>query len=859
MNKISKTYNAQEVEDKIYETWEKSGFFNPDNLVGKKSFVISMPPPNATGQLHIGHAMFLTLEDLMVRYHRMLGEKTLWLPGTDHAAIATNAKVEKLLAKEGKTKYDLGQDKFIERVQEYVKESQGTIRKQIRKIGSSCDWSRERYTMDAGLTQAVQTQFVNMYQDGLIYKGYRIVNWCPHCESTLADDEAEHEEQNAKLFYIKYNDIFTVATSRPETKLGDTGIAVHPDDKRYKKYVGQILDIDLAGHKIKVKVFADKEVDMEFGTGAIGVTPAHSLVDFAWAEKHDLEKIQVINEKGIMTNAAGKYAGKKVLAARESLFKDLEKNQQIDKIEDYTQATSICYRCNTVIEPLMSRQWFVKVESLKKKAISVVREGKIKFVPERFNKIYFQWMENLHDWCISRQIWFGHRMPVWYKVEDKEKKNPVVQIEKPKGDYFQESDTLDTWFSSGLWTFSTLGWPAYAKASAGKPNKTKDLKEFHPTTVMETGYDIIFFWVARMILMSLYALDEVPFKTVYLHGLVRTKDGKKMSKSHPETCIDPLDSIKKYGCDALRMALIIGNSPGNDLKIYDEKIASYRNFINKLWNVSRYILMSAESLEIKELNINTLADHWIISRLHNIIQNTTDNLNKFNFGQAGEDLYNFVWHDFADWYLEITKFQPNQSMLLYILENILKLLHPFAPFITETIWQSLDQNKLLLVEQWPVAQNKLIKNKAEKEFAYLQDIIVQIRNLRAQYRIEPKTIINLYATEKYLEEEQQIIEKLARCKLNHEDTKGTKTTKIRNNQYEFKIILSELIDVEKEKKRLEKEIKNLTANIGSLEKRLSNKNFINKAPKNIVEQEQQSLLERKKLLQDLENNLRQLS
>jgi len=873
MKDIPKTYNAQAVEDKIYQTWEKSGYFNPDNLPtprlrqaslkGEKKFVISMPPPNATGQLHIGHAMFLTLQDLMIRYHRMLGEKTLWLPGMDHAAIATNAKVEKLLAQEGKTKYDLGQEKFIQRVQEYIEESKKTIRKQIKKMGSSCDWSRERYTMDAGLTKAVQTQFINMYRDGLIYKGYRIVNWCPHCESTLADDEVEHKDQNAKLYYIKYNDVFTVATSRPETKLGDTGIAVNPDDKRYKKYIGKILDIDLAGHKIKVKVFADKEVDMEFGTGAIGVTPAHSLVDFAWAEKYKLEKIQVINEKGLMAKKAGKYAGQKVLEARKNFLKDLKQAGLLAKEEDYNQAISICYRCNTAIEPLMSRQWFIKVENLKKKAIKVVKDGRIKFVPERFNKIYFHWMENLHDWCISRQIWFGHRMPVWYKNEDQEKKQPIVQTNIPGKDYFQESDTLDTWFSSGLWTFSTLGWPDCAKASSGKSEKTGDLKEFHPTTVMETGYDIIFFWVARMILMSLYALNEVPFKTVYLHGLVRTKDGKKMSKSHPETCIDPLDAIKKYGCDALRMSLIVGNSAGNDLKMYDEKIANYRNFINKLWNVSRFILMNAESYEIKELNINTLADHWIISRLQSLIKNTTNNFNNFNFGQAGDDLYNFLWHDFADWYLEITKFQPNQSMLLYILENILKILHPITPYVTENIWQSLNQKKLLMVEEWPQVQEKLIDHKVERDFVNLQDIIVQIRNLRAQYKIEPKKIIILSSLKKLAPEEKVAIEKLARvevrCDWNHEDTKDTKSAKISNSQYKFNIVLSDLIDVNKEKKRLEKEIKNLSVNISGLEKRLSNKNFIDKAPKNIVEQEQQNLKDRKELLDNLNNSLKLLS
>lgn len=855
MNKeIPKVYDAQKVEDNIYEIWEKSGFFNPDNLQGEKTFTISMPPPNATGQLHIGHAMFLTLQDLMIRYHRMLGEKTLWLPGTDHAAIATNAKVEKILASEGKTKHDLGQDKFIERVQEYIEQSKTTIRKQIKKMGSSCDWSRERYTMDEGLTQAVQTQFINMYNDGLIYKGYRIVNWCPHCESTLADDEVEYKEQKTKLYYFKYSKDFpiTIATTRPETKLGDTAVAVNPKDERYQQYIGKSYEVDFVGVKLNIQIIADYNIEKEFGTGALGVTPAHSAIDWQMAEKNNLKKIKVIDEQGIICSDFGEYSKLSIEQAREKIIANLKQKGLLEKEEDIQNNLSICYRCANVIEPLPSKQWFVKVADLKKKAITVVKKGEIKFVPERFSKIYFHWMENLHDWCISRQIWFGHRMPVWYKKEDKEKNKPIVQVENPGKDYIQESDTLDTWFSSGLWTFSTLGWP----------NKTNDLKTFHPTTVMETGYDIIFFWVARMILMSLHALDDVPFKTVYLHGLVRTKDGKKMSKSHPETCIDPLDAIAKYGCDAIRLALIVGNSPGNDLRIYDEKIANYRNFINKLWNISRFIMMNSEKIEIRELSIHTLADQWIMSRLQKVIQSVTDNIDKYNFGQAGDDLYNFIWHDFADWYIEITKFQPNQPLLLYILENILMLLHPFAPFVTEEIWQNFQQKNLLLVTKWPKVQNKLTNDKSEKEFNLLQDIIIQIRNLKAQYKIEPKKIISLYTKEKIPADEKVIIEKLARCQVNHEQnhegTKGSRITKINNSQYSFTAVLGELIDVDKEKKRLEKEIEHLSANIANLERRLNNKNFIARAPKNIIELEQKNLAERKKLLLNLEKNWNKL-
>ncbi len=703
MNKgLDKAYSAQQYEDQIYQQWEKSGFFNPDNLPGarqRKPYSIAMPPPNATGQLHIGHAVMLALQDLLIRYQRMQGRRTLWLPGTDHAAIATNAKVEKILREQGQSKEELGQEKFVAKVKEYITQSQGTIKKQIRKMGSSCDWSRERYTMDEGLTLAVQEMFVKMYQDGLIYQGERLVNWCPHCHSTLSDDEVDYKENQDKLYWIKYGP-FVLATTRPETKLGDTAVAVYPDDSRYKKMIGKKLMIPGVLGEFEVTVVADQSVDPRFGSGAIKVTPAHSFADAEIAARHGLRSKQIINEDGRMMANCGKYAGLTTAEARAVIVKDMKKMGLLEKIENYQNNLSVCYRCGTPIEPLPSKQWFVKVEPLKKKAIQAVQKGKIKIIPARFEKTYLNWMTNLHDWCISRQIWFGHRMPLWHRQGQIK-----VQLARPGQDWIQESDTLDTWFSSGLWTFSTLGWP----------RQTKDLKEYHPTSVMETGYDILPLWVSRMILLSVYALDEVPFRIVYLHGLVRTKTGAKMSKSKPETCIDPLDMIKQYGADALRLSLLSGTAPGNDLRLYPEKIAGYRNFVNKLWNVARYIL-TKDKPEGK-LALKTPAEKWIISSLQNLIKEVTKLIEDYQFSLASEKIYEWLWHELADWYLEINKKESNNGVLFYCLEQILKLAHPFVPFVTEVLWQALGQKELLMIQAWPQVDKKLIDLKAEKEFA----------------------------------------------------------------------------------------------------------------------------------------------
>ncbi|MFA6436380.1 MAG: valine--tRNA ligase, partial [Candidatus Gracilibacteria bacterium] len=595
MAQIDTAYNAKKVEDALYKKWEKSGGFTPKIDPKKKPFTIALPPPNATGQLHLGHATMLAIEDIMVRFHRMKGQPTLWLPGTDHAAIATQNKVEKIIAEEGTNRHEMGRRKFLERVKKYVANSQDTIRNQMRKMGASVDWTRERYTLDDGLSEAVRDAFVKMHHDGLIYRGHRIVNWCPRCASTLADEELEYKEQKTKFYYLKYGPV-VIGTARPETKFQDKIIIVHPKDKRYKKWIGKKMMVPWIDGEVEAQFVADETADMKMGTGAMTITPAHSFVDFDLAKKYGFEIVQIIDEQGKITSAGGPhFQGLPVKEAREKVIEALQQKGLVDHIdENYVHNLSVCYRCGTAVEPLVSRQWFVNVtkkirgKSLKDRTLEAVKKGKIKIVPDRFKKVYFHWVENLRDWCISRQIWWGHQIPVWYCEDKKSPKceEPIVANKTPekcphcKGKNLkQDPDTLDTWFSSGLWTFSTLGWP----------KKTKDLAYFHPTSVLETGYDILFFWVIRMVLMTTYLTNEIPFETVYLHGLVRDKEGRKMSKSLGNG-IDPLDMIEKYGTDAVRLSLVLGSSPGNDMRLYEEKIAGYRNFVNKIWNGARYVL-----------------------------------------------------------------------------------------------------------------------------------------------------------------------------------------------------------------------------------------------------------------------------
>lgn len=840
MQELAKAYEPKKYEKDIYKAWEESGYFNPDNLKSTgESFVISMPPPNATGILHLGHAAGLTYEDLMIRYNRLLGKKTLWVPGTDHAAIATQTKVEKILAEEGLNRETLGREKFLQRVRDYVASSQGTIRSQVRCMGASCDWSRERYTFDEGLSSAVNEAFIKMYEDGLIERDYRIVNWCPRCASTLADDEVEYKEQTGKLYYIKYGP-FVVATTRPETKLADTGVAVNPKDKRYKEYVGQTLDIDLAGHKIKVKVFADKSVDQEFGSGVVGVTPAHSATDYDFAKNHDLEIIKLIDEQGNILESGGKYQGMTTLEARDAFVKDLEKAGQINKIEEIDNNLSICYRCDTAIEPLTSDQWFVRVnkkipgrnKSLKELAVEAVKGGDIKILPDRFEKIYYHWMDNLHDWCISRQIWWGHRIPVWYDEDNNVivARDEVEAKDKAKGKKIrQDEDTLDTWFSSSLWTFSTLGWP----------EKTEDLKNFHPTSVMETGYDIIFFWVARMIIMTEYVLETKPFDTVYLHGMIRDKQGRKMSKSLGNG-IDPIEMSDKFGTDALRLSMVIGSSAGADLKLYEEKISGYRNFVNKLWNISRFILMSVDDIKVvvDEPKAQTMADKWILSEFNQLIENINKDFEQYRFSQAGERLYEFTWSKLADWYLEIAKIEKNKDeILLYILKNLLILWHPFTPFVTEEIWKQLGSDDFIMVAQWPKANE--YDKKVLKQFSEFQELITNIRNLKVENKIPPTDFPECFIDNKNLTASDiEVVAKLARVKMIDNDL-GQKPIKVGNSKVYINLH-KELSP--KERESLEKYIK-------STEAKLNNENFVNNAPANVIEDTKIRLEEAKKKLQ----------
>ncbi len=748
---MPKRYNPNEVEDDIYAKWLNSGYFTPENLPDLKNrkdiFSIVLPPPNVTGTLHMGHAVMLALQDAMVRFARMSGARTLWLPGTDHAAIATESKVEKILIdRDGKTRHDLGREKFLEKVNEFARNSHDTIVGQMKKMGTSVDWTREAYTLDEERSRAVKTAFVKMYDDGLIYRGFRVINWDPKGQTAVSDDEVEYKAEKTKLYTFKYWHDFPIpiATTRPETKVGDTAVAVHPNGK-YKEFIGQTFTGEFAGASLQIKIVGDDAVDEEFGTGAVGVTPAHSIVDSEIAERHNLQMKQVIGEDGTMLASAGDLVrGKSVLEARKMVVDWLKENHLLEKEEEIEHNLAIAQRSGGVIEPLPKKQWFIDVNkkftfhqskrapinglqdgqkiSLKEAMRHIVDSGAIKIIPDRFEKVYYHWIDNLRDWNISRQIWFGHRIPVWYKGED-----IFVGIEPPADQGWErDPDTLDTWFSSGLWTFSTLGWPQ---------EDSEDLTMYHPTSVLETGYDILFFWVARMILMSVYFLGEVPFHTVYLHGLVRAEDGSKMSKSKGNV-IDPLDMIEKYGADATRLSLLIGTTPGNDTRLSEEKVASFRNFTNKLWNISRFIFMNVDEIKsIDAVEPKTLDDKWILSEFYQLSQEIDEYYRNYRYSLLGEKLREFTWNKFADVYLENAKIQKGKStqeILLYILERLLVFWHPLAPFVTEEIYKRFDGGDLLMVHAWPQISEFSLSDEESKNFLLKQAIIEKVRVVRAQ-------------------------------------------------------------------------------------------------------------------------------
>ncbi|MFA5155674.1 MAG: valine--tRNA ligase [Patescibacteria group bacterium] len=869
---LDKAYNPANHEDKIYQKWEKSGFFNPDNLdlpADAPRYTIVLPPPNITDRLHMGHAVNLAIEDLLIRYHRLRGFRTLWLPGTDHAAIATQNVVEKkILQESGRSRHDLGREKFLAEVWKFLGATQTEILHQARKLGASLDWSRLAFTLDEPRQLAVRTMFKEMYDEGVIYRGERIVNWCPRCHSTLADDEVEYKEEKAKLYWIKYGP-FVLATSRPETKLGDTAVAVHPQDERYRDLVGQELMIPGVLGNFQVLVVADEAVDRDFGSGAIKVTPAHSFIDNEIAARHHLPSKKIIDEDGRMMANCGKYAGLTTAAAREAIVADMQALGLIDHIdEDYAHSAAVCYRCGTVIEPLPSKQWFISVDrklprlsgqSLKEKALSVAVEGRIKFIPERFSKRYQDWMLNLHDWCISRQIWFGHQIPVWYRGSE-----TYVGVTAPDGTgWTQDPDTLDTWFSSGMWTFSTLGWPLNYQ----ERRKSGDLAKFHPTQVLETGYEIITLWVSRMIMMSLFALDEIPFENVYLHGMLLDQNGKKMSKSKGNG-VNPLDMIAKFGTDATRLAVLTGSTPGNDSRFSEDKVEIKRNFVNKLWNISRFILAAAEAKDLslppnKAPQPQTLADRWILANLASTMAAVDRHLADFSFSLAAEELEDFTYSKLADWYLEIAKIEKDKGeILIYILKNLLILWHPFIPFVTEAIWSSFNDS-LLMVAAWPAAQIGAASAAESAELDRIIRIVQAIRNARSEHRIEPSrklsAVIYGHEATASLEQQRDLIMNL-RTGLSDLAIKpaGEKLlAAIAIPLGGIEIYLSGAVDPAKERTRLAKEETRLERLIDSQEQKLQNQDFVGRAPEKVVAAERAKLatyqIELEKIRQIIEN------
>lgn len=854
---IAKTYEPSQVEEKLYKKWLDKKYFSARVDHSKTPYTIVIPPPNITGQLHMGHALNNTIQDILIRWRRMQGYCTLWLPGTDHASIATEAKIVEAMAKEGLTKEAIGREKFLERAWEWKRVYGGRIVELLKKLGSSCDWDRERFTMDEGLSEAVKEVFIRLYQKGLIYRGERIINWCPKCNTSISDAEVDFEEKQGNFWHIKYpvkdsNEYIVVATTRPETMLGDTAVAVHPDDERYRHLIGKTLVLPLVNREIPV--IADTYVEKDFGTGAVKITPAHDPNDFEVGLRHNLPLIKVMNDDATMNENACQYAGMDRYEARKQIVKDLEQSGLLLKIEPHTHNVGTCYRCSTVIEPMVSKQWFVKMKPLAEPAIEAVRNGSIVFIPERFSKIYFNWMENIQDWCISRQLWWGHRIPAYYC---KSCGHMMVEREMPdkcpqcgSSSIIQDEDTLDTWFSSALWPFSTLGWP----------ENTEDLQYFYPTSVLVTAYDIIFFWVARMIFSGLEQMGKEPFKYVLIHGIVRDAQGRKMSKSLGNG-IDPLEIIEKYGTDALRYALTIGNSPGNDLRFSDEKVEASRNFANKIWNASRFVLMNFdENIDFSKVDASkfTLADKWILSKTNKIVKEVSENLEKFELGIALQKIYEFIWEEFCDWYIELVKprlYDRHNSTRLeaqYVLNHVLctamKLLHPFMPFITEEIYTHLiNDDESIMISKWPEFNASFIYEKEEEYMELIMNAIKNIRNIRAQMNVPAsnKCKAIFVIEDEYLRntfyESKLFIERLAQAEdvvfQGHRNGIAKDAVSAIIPGVEIYLPLESLIDFEKEIERLTKEKETLEKELERVNSKLSNENFVNKAPQKVVDEE----------------------
>ena len=869
MSELPKTYDPKSVEDKLYKFWVDSGFFHAEVNPDKKPYTIVIPPPNVTGQLHMGHAFDETLQDILIRTKRMQGYEALWMPGTDHAGIATQIKVEENLRKEeGLTRYDLGREEFLKRVWAWKDKFGNRIISQLKKLGTSCDWDRERFTMDEGCSKAVREVFVNLYNKGLIYKGHRIINWCPHCATALSDAEVEYETQPGKLWHIRYpladgSGDLVVATTRPETFMGDTGVAVNPNDERYKHLIGKTCILPIMNREIPI--FGDEYVDMEFGTGCVKVTPCHDPNDFEMGQRHNLEQILVFNEDATVNANGGKYEGMDRYECRKAVIKDLEEGGYLVKIEDHEHNVGTCYRCGTTVEPMTSAQWFVKMAPLAKPAMDVVTEGKTKFVPDRFSKTYLRWMENVHDWCISRQLWWGHRIPAFYCEDCGEmtvSKTDVHTCPKCGGTHIrQEEDVLDTWFSSALWPFSTLGWP----------DKTKELEYFYPTSTLVTGYDIIFFWVARMIFSGVEHMGETPFKTVYIHGLVRDAQGRKMSKSLGNG-IDPLEVIDQYGADALRFTLATGNSPGNDMRFSDERVQASRNFCNKIWNASRFIQMNLTIDKDKAVELPAelaLEDKWILSKFNTLVADVTRNIDQYELGLAASKLNDFIWENFCDWYIEIAKTRLQtgdenvQKVLCYVLSGAMQLLHPFMPFITETIWQALPhEGPSVMVSKWPEYDEKLNFSVEEAQMESLMDAVRAIRNRRAEMNVPPsKKAKVLILTEKKdtFSAGAGFFPKLAYASeielIDAVPADAAKMASVVTGDAQLYMPMGDLIDFEAERARLGKEKKKVEDDIAFVMKKLNNPKFVDKAPENVVAAEREKADKLREHLAKLEESI----
>ena len=866
---LPKVYDPKEVESRIYAEWESHGCFRGKRDPEKKPFTIVMPPPNVTGQLHMGHAMDATMQDILTRFKRMQGYAALWVPGTDHAGIATQIKVEEeLRVKEGLTRYDLGREKFLERVWAWKEKFGNRIVEQQKKLGASCDWERARFTMDVGCSKAVREVFVSLFEKGLIYKGSRIINWCPHCVTALSDAEVEYQDKPGHLWHMRYpltdgSGYLVVATTRPETMMGDTGVAVNPNDERYRDLVGKTVTLPIMNREIPI--VADDYVEMDFGTGCVKMTPAHDPNDFEVGLRHNLEVIRVLDDNGVVNANGGPYEGLDRDECRKRVVEDLEQMGLMEKIEDYSHNVGTCYRCHNVVEPIISAQWFVKMEPLAREAMRVVKDGEVKFVPERFSKTYLNWMENVHDWCISRQLWWGHQIPVWYCADCGKmtctREDPDACQHCGSKNITRDPDVLDTWFSSALWPFSTLGWP----------DKTEDLDYFYPTDVLVTGYDIIFFWVARMIFSGCEQTKKPPFHTVLIHGLVRDAQGRKMSKSLGNG-IDPLEMIDQFGCDALRFNLITGNSPGNDMRFYTERCEAMRNFSNKIWNASRFLLINLTIDQCALPEQLELEDKWILSKLNDVIRDVTANMESYELGVAAQKLYDFIWDNFCDWYIELTKARLNgedeaskvqaQQVLCYVLTQILKLLHPFMPFITEEIWQALPhEGDYLMLQDWPVYDEKFCFADEERAMELVMDAIKAIRARRSEMNVPPSKKAELTV----VTEEQAVfttgIPFLKRLANASEvtvtadapaDVNGL--VSVVTSAAKLYIPLAELVDLDAERARLAKEIEKAEKYLAGIEKKLSNEKFVSKAPEAVVQRERDNMEKTRALIAQLRDS-----